>query len=190
MGYRWLDYRLKDNDGYELTSLAEDDLLAVRIWRNAQPQVLRNPKPLTIEDQHRYWHEVVAPSLVAESPKVVLVAIRIAGALIGYGGLTNLDWVVRRAEVSFLVSPERAADFGGYVVDFRRFLDLLSELAFERMGLSRLFTETYDLRPHHVAVLEAAGYQLEGRLRRHQSVEGVAVDVLFHGLLREDKRVQ
>jgi RimJ/RimL family protein N-acetyltransferase len=51
---------------------------------------------------------------------------------------------------------------------------------------SRLFTETYDIRPHHVAVLEKVGFRLEGRLRKHIAVEGVVTDVLFHGLLLED----
>jgi len=188
MGYRWLQRPLRSDDGYELTSLSEEDLAAVRIWRNAQPRILRNPDPLTPEDQRRYWDGVVAPSQEVDCPRIVLVAFRLAGALLGYGGLTNLDWEVRRAEVSFLVLPERAADPSVYAVDFRRFLDLLSVLAFQRMALTRLFTETYDVRSHHVAVLEAACYRLEGRLRRHHAVEGGVVDVLFHGLLREDQR--
>lgn len=188
MAYRCLQQPLADADGYEISSLVEQDLVSVRVWRNAQPRVLRNPNPLTAEDQRRYWKTVVEPSQFDETPRLVLVAFRLAGSLIGYGGLTNLDWSVRRAEVSFLVATDRANDFAAYAVDFRHFLALLAELAFDRLRLARLFTETYDVRPHHVAVLEAAGYRFEGRLRRHQIVDGATVDVLFHGLLLEDVR--
>ncbi len=108
------------------------------------------------------------------------------GEFLGYGGLTHIDWEQQRAEVSFLVDPERASDPERYECDLRAFLGFLQDWAFGELGLHRLFTETYAFREHHLSVLESAGFQPEGRMRDHvadpDSPTGFA-DSLLHGLL-------
>jgi RimJ/RimL family protein N-acetyltransferase len=106
------------------------------------------------------------------------------GRFIGYGGLTNLDWHARHAEVSFLVDPARAADPDTYRRDASAFLAFLAGWAFGELGLNRLFTETYDFRELHIGLLEQAGFVPEGRMRQH--VEGG--DSVLHGLLATDPR--
>ncbi len=70
------------------------------------------------------------------------------GEPVGYGGLTNIDWEARRAELSFLVEPARATDPECYEGDLRAFLALVVDgLVFADLGLHRVFTETYDIRP-------------------------------------------
>ncbi len=65
-------------------------------------------------------------------------------------------------------------------------LALLAEVAFRSLELNRLHTETYDIRPSHISVLEASGFQQEGRMREHVVIAGKPTDALLHGRLRSD----
>ena len=104
-----------------------------------------------------------------------------------YGGLVHISWPDARAEVSFLADPTRAAEAATYRQDFRAHLRLLGQVAFAGLQLNRLFTETYDIRPAHVAILEEAVFRLEGRLRQHVQLKpGTFADSLMHGQLAAD----
>jgi len=48
-----------------------------------------------------------------------------------------------------------------------------------------LFTETYDIRPRHVAILEMNGFKLEGRLIDHVLIDGKYIDALIHGCVND-----
>lgn len=181
--YHCLALPLPEEGGYTLRLVAQDDLLPIMHWRNAQLEVLRGKAPLTPADQDAYWRNVIEPSFSEDEPRQILLTYLHQGEPIGYGGLVHIAWEDRRAEVSFLVSPERAAEPTVYTRDSSTWLRLLRRVAFEMLGLQRLFTETYDLRPHHVALLEAGGFEPEGRLRRHVVIRGRPVDSLFHGCL-------
>ena len=104
--------------------------------------------------------------------------------MIGYGGLVHIAWEHRRAEISFLLDPARVAAPGSYAVDYANFLSLIKEIAFECLGLHRLFTETYATRTHHISVLEDSEFRHEGVLRDHVIIEGRPVDSLLHGCLK------
>jgi RimJ/RimL family protein N-acetyltransferase len=171
---------------YTLTAPSESDAEQIRGWRNAQRDVLRQSVVLSAEDQRRYFRLQVFPELQEREPRQILLTLLEDGAAIGYTGLTHLDWQARRAELSFLVEPARAADPIRYARDFSHCLTMLCAIAFGELGLNRLFTETFDVRPAHVALLEAQGFQREGRLRQHAWVDGALVDSLMHGLTRED----
>jgi RimJ/RimL family protein N-acetyltransferase len=172
-------------DGYRYVPLRRSDIEPLRRFRNEQIEVLRQVEPISTSGQQRWFDEVVAPAKRDARPPMILVSILDADErFIGYGGLTNVDWRAGRAEVSFLVEPERAADPEVYRRDLSTFLGFLADWAFGELGLKRLFTETYSFRDFHIEILERAGFRPEGRLREH--VE--AGDSLLHGLLATDSR--
>lgn len=178
-----------DRDGYGYTPLRRADVEVLRLFRNAQIDVLRQTEPISPDQQERWFDDVVAPAQREERPSQILVSILDPeGDFIGYGGLTNLDWSSRRAEVSFLVDPKRAADADVYGRDMGSFLAFLAQWAFEDLGLNRLFAETYAFRDFHIEQLERAGFTLEGRLREHVVTSRGPTDSLVHGLLRADWR--
>ena len=109
------------------------DIEALREFRNAQIDVLRQSEPISEPEQERWFDEVVAPAQREPRPPMILVSILDADdRFIGYGGLTNLDWEARRAEVSFLVDPARAADPDVYRRDMAAFLALPRRLGVRR----------------------------------------------------------
>jgi hypothetical protein len=46
-----------------------------------------------------------------------------------------------------------------------------------------LFTETYDIRPLHISIIESAGFLREGVMHHHVRIDGHPVDSLIHGCL-------
>jgi RimJ/RimL family protein N-acetyltransferase len=149
--------------------------------------VLRQAEPLTAAQQEGYFQRVVLPLFEQEQPGQLLFSLLHKGELIAYGGLVHISWPDGRAEVSFLVEPGRATDPKTYRQDFLAHLRLLGQVAFEGLKFNRLFTETYDIRPAHVAILEEAGFRLEGRLRQHVQLKpGTFADSLMHGQLAAD----
>ena len=179
--YFCLDVDAVVQDDRKLVSIRHEDMLSIMHWRNSQLSLLRQHEPLTPEQQESYYQQVIAPSYAEKQPRQILFSYLHEQELIGYGGLVHISWKDRRAEVSFLVAPERAADPIVYEQDFSLYLALIKIIAFQHLGFTRLCGETYDIRPHHTKILEANGFQLEGRLRAHVWIDGKPVDSLMHG---------
>lgn len=185
--YRAMPRALISSGGLALRAVEPGDIEAIRQWRNAQMDVLRQTAPISPEGQAGYFAAHVWPEKHKQEPNQILLAIERNGDLVGYGGLVHISWYNRRAELSFLLASEfehravmRAAVFGA-------FLGLIRELAFTDLGLHRVFTETFAHRTPHIASLEAAGFRREGRLREHVVVDGVKTDALIHGCLAADQ---
>ncbi|QDK43249.1 ribosomal-protein-serine acetyltransferase [Bacteriovorax stolpii] len=164
--------------------IEKSHLYDIMDWRNKQLNILRTKKIHTKEDQDRYFDNVIIPSMDMDEPTSILFSFFKENVLIGYGGLTNIDWSVKKAEISFLLNNELAKETTEYLEIFTMFLKMLKNIAFKEVKLHRLFTETYDLRPIHVQALERE-MNLEGRLKDHIFQDGKYVDVLFHGILNE-----
>lgn len=167
----------------DLRAVQPSDIDAIRQWRNAQMDVLRQTTPISAEGQKRYFAEHVWSEIEKLEPSQILLAIESDGVLIGYGGLVHISWPNRRAEVSFLLTPDLEKKPGALTSLFSRFLVLLAQLAFEDLGLRRLCTETFAHRARHIAILEASGFRYEGCLREHVLIDGKPTDSLTHGLL-------
>jgi RimJ/RimL family protein N-acetyltransferase len=185
--YAALAKREYTNGEYAIQALREIDILDVMRWRNDQIDVLRQSAPLTKSVQEAYYRDVVVPGFPEPRPSQILFSYLDRGHCIGYGGLTNIDWVNGRAELSFLIETGRRGNAQQYRQDFSSFLHLMRDVAFGELGLHRIFTETFDIRPEHVLVLEENGFRLEGRLREHAIVRGQRVDSLIHGCVKGDR---
>jgi len=186
MNYRVLQKNSYRQNSYQLVPLREDDLTDIMKWRNDQIDVLRQNKPLTAEDQKRYYQNAILPSYSEENPKIILFSFLLNNKCIGYGGLTNIDWPSKRAELSFLLDTARIMDEQAYTEDFTNYLDLIKTILFNDLMFNRLFTETFDIRPLHISILEAAGFKKEGQMKEHVMIKNKYVDSIIHGILRSD----
>ena len=182
-----LDQDRYEHDGYAIVPLRRRDIYDIKRWRNDQIDILRQQEPLTDDGQRRYYDEVVSVDGRSKRPRQILFSfLEGRDRCIGYGGLTNIDWVARRAELAFLLANDRNADVDRFKGDFRRFLGLVTTVCFDSLGLNRLFAETFDIRPYVIEVLEELGFRAEGRMREHVMIAGRPVDSLLHGLVRRD----
>lgn len=186
MNYKILKNKEIGCGQYKIVTLRNEDIFKIMAWRNEQIEVLRQKTILTKSDQERYFANVVQPTFAESEPSIMLFSLLFDDLLIGYGGLVYIDWESRRAEVSFLVDPARAKDSKTYEADFSAYLTLLKQIAFDDLGLHRIYTETFAIRPEHVKIMEKNDFIYEGTLKEHNYIDKKYVDSLMHAVLRSD----
>ena len=169
-----------------LRPLQQEDIENIRLWRNAQMDVLRQARPISPEEQARYFEQHVWPEKKSSQPRQILLGVELSNKLIGYGGLVNLHWADQRAEISFLLSDEIEVQPALRAEIFIRFLLIIQKLSFKSLGLQRIWTETYSFRKAHIKTLEASGFVLEGCMRKHVIINGESMDSLIHGVICGD----
>jgi len=168
---------------YSVRAVVQDDIESIRIWRNAQIDFLRQTEIVDEARQIDYFAHEIWPDKALLNPRNILLMFLEDGKEIGYGGLVHIAWVHRRAEISFLLNPdfERSDDEIRHL--FIEWVRLMKILAFSDLGLSRLYTETYAIRPLYIPALEASGFIHEGTLRGHVRIKGIETDSLLYGCL-------
>ncbi len=186
MKYRALTRNKFSLGEYVVSPIRMEDMEDIRVWRNAQMDVLRQKRELTVEDQKKYFNNVVLPLFELKEPEQLLFSFFKNTEFIGYGGLVHLSWIDRRAEMSFLVHPERYADQTTYGEDWYNFIQIMKQLCFSEMKFNRLFCETYEFRKFHISIMEKAGMKEEGRLRQNIFEHGTFMDSIIHSILRKE----
>jgi RimJ/RimL family protein N-acetyltransferase len=173
--------KILQNKSCYLSSLQHTDLEQIRVWRNIQMAILRQYKPLTEKNQEDWWN-----SLAADTKTILFTIISSqSDDLIGYCGLTNVDFQNSRAEVSFLTKYANDA-ITEYRQTFLETLNMLCIFAFRKLKLNRLFTETFEFRKDHIKILEEFGFIKEGVLREHVFKEGSFTNSEIHSILRRE----
>ena len=166
---------------YQLRHIHWNDRDAIREWRNAQIDVLRQQNPLSAADQDNYFLNLVLPQLAQEQPEQILFVFLEDSQLVGYGGFVHIVWSDHRAEVSFLTDIDRS-NKNVFSQDWSEYLNLLVQLA-QKIGFHKLTTETYSIRPELIGILENFGFTREGILRDHHRINGSPVDSFAHAYL-------
>lgn len=171
---------------YILGSIRQKDMEKIRKWRNAQISILRQSVKLLPEDQELYFKNVIKPSFNNKKTHQLLFSIIKNSELIGYGGLVNISWENKRAEMSFLLDDQRAKNEILYKEDMNNFIYLIKKVIFEEMKFNRMYTETFSFRTFHISILEENGYMKEGILRSHILESGKFYDSIIHGMIKGD----
>ena len=153
----------------------------IRVWRNQQIEVLRQQVPISMEQQDLYYSQILAPQMSMTHPTQFLFGIEVENRLVGYGGLTNVNWGTQEAELSFLVHP-RILKTTSYAEIMLAFITVVADFAKNQFGLLRIFTETYTQRTDHIEILKIAGFTQEEVLIDRVVVDGKPIDSLIHGL--------
>ena len=185
MNYKALKINNFIQDGYKIIPIRKKDLESIRIWRNAQMDVLRQKKELSSDDQKQYFKSSIIPLFELENPGQILFSFFKDSDLIGYGGLVHISWVDKRAEMSFLVDNRRSENNDQYSKDLHGFIKLMKKLCFTEMKFNRLFTETYEFRTFHIKILELSGLVREGRMRQHIYEKNKFHDSIIHSILKQ-----
>lgn len=163
-----------------------DDIESIRGWRNAQTKVLRQNKIITKQEQIQYFEHYIFNEYCSSEPSNILFSLFFEGTLLGYGGLVHVSWENKRAEISFLVSPEVASNKDLYKDIFTSFLKLTKVIAINYLGLRRIFTETFDFRNAHISILEDSGFVREGVMNDHVIIEGRPCASIIHGFINKN----
>lgn len=147
-------------------------------WRNEQIYHLRQHKKITIEDQEKYFTNIVEPLFINDEPSQILFSFLEGNECIGYGGLVHINWIDKNAEISFIMNTELEKDNFEYY--WKIYLKLIEEVAFNNLNIHKIFTYAFDLRQHLYSILEQSGFEEEARLKEHCFFEGKYLDVVIH----------
>lgn len=101
-----------------------------------------------------------------------------AGELTGGIGLCGL--LGKRAEIGYWLAESA---WGRGVTTLA--VEAICQAAFETYGLQRVFAQVFATNPASARVLEKAGFDREGVLRKHLVRDGEAMDVWIYGRLGE-----
>ena len=178
--YSFLTHNKISFGKYSLSPLRKRDIQKIRKWRNEQINVLRQKIPLTKEIQLKYYINTVKKSFYKNKPDIVLFSFLHDRNCIGYGGLVHMNWNSKTGEISFITNTIRTKSKSIYQKDFSIFLKLIFKISFDYMSLNKLTTETFDIRPWTIEVLENHGFKREGRLKKHVLIDGKLYDSIFH----------
>lgn len=183
--YACLNKQRLQNGDYAILPVQPEHIEPIRLWRNAQMNILRQSEPILERQQISYYANNIWPSMKEPMPANILMSYLFRDELIGYGGLVHIAWHDLCAEISFLLSPDRAINSAIYSADFQCFLGLIKHLAFDYLCFQRLYTETYEIRSLHIKILENSGFMREGVLRQHVRIGGNPINSIIHGCLKK-----
>lgn len=178
MNYKVLKKQLFSDGEYFIVPIRLDDKMAIMQWRNEQLYHLRQAIPLTAEDQNSYFENVVSKLFEQESPDQILFSYMKNDVCIGYGGLVHINWIDKNAEISFVMDTDLEKD--GFVFNWKKYLSLIEQVAFDDLELHKLFVYAFDLRPHLYEALEGGGYKKDAVLSEHCCFDDEFIDVVIH----------
>ena len=178
--YICLQHQEQHLGDYSIVPLRYEDRFSIMKWRNEQIYHLRQARPLTEDDQQRYFDNVVSKLYDNPKPDQILFSYLEKGVCIGYGGLVHINWIDRNGEISFIMDTQLEAEH--FAEHWSNYLTMLKAVAFDDLGLHKIYTYAFDLRPHLYTMLEVNGYKREATLKEHCLFNGEYKDVVLHSL--------
>jgi RimJ/RimL family protein N-acetyltransferase len=179
INYSCIEQQEFSNGEYKLVPIRFEDRYAIMNWRNEQIYHLRQEEPLTIQQQEDYFKNVVSKLFYQKEPNQILFSFLRDGVLIGYGGLVHINWKDKNAEVSFLTSNFNELEL------WKPYLNLLKNVAFQELKLTKIFTYAYDIRMDLYGYLREANFVLEGVFSNQISYLNKPLDVRIHACYNE-----
>jgi len=156
------------------------DIEFLRVWRNQQKNILRQDNNINKKDQKKYFVNFYKKNCFSKKPLNIIFAIKEKQRLIGYGGLVNISWQNKRAEVSFLLNTSIAKNKKKYEFYFKNFFSFISKVSFKKLKLNKIFTETFIFRKNHIKLLNKVGFKKEGFFKNHYYKKNKKISTILH----------
>lgn len=176
--YKALKKQVYNLGDFSIVPIRFEDRINIMNWRNEQMYHLRQNSKLTQENQDSYFQKVIYPSFSKERPKQLLFSYLKKEKLIGYGGLVHINWIERKAEVSFIMKTSLEKD--EFDLHWSTYLFLLKKIAFEDLKFNSIYTYAYDLRPFLYPTLEKNDFKLKAHLKNKIEINQNKTDVYIH----------
>ena len=150
----------------------------IRNLRNSQINILRQDKKLSKIDQIKYFKEVVMPDLQSKTPRNILFTIKYKKNFIGYCGLTNINWEIGSAEISFLVKKKynKSKLFNRFFNETLNYLENISH----KNKIYQINSEIYDFRKEILNCFDQRNYKLAGYFRNYRIKNNVKISSFFY----------
>ncbi len=166
-----------------LTTLEQEDLEPLRLWRNNPEfrKYFREYREIGRDMQLKWYQDKVLGD-----PGTMMFSIRSAqtGELLGCCGLCYISWIHRNADLSLYIGWQNAyIDDRGYAEESCR---LLFRYGFQELGLEKIWTEIYEFDEPKLKLYQRLGFRQDGLLRRQYQYDGKWWDSRILSLLRDE----
>lgn len=165
--------------GYDLRLLPieRDDLQMLRRWRNDY-RIWKwcRQNDLISEVSQQNWFERQAADPTMRMYKMCAPS----GEAVGVCGLTSIDTLCRRAELSLYIEPARQKEGLG-----KRALSTLLCHGFVNMGLNLIWCETFEGN-HAAKMFESSGFKKEGTRRQFYFKGGKFIDAHLYSITADE----
>jgi len=178
--YSFINLKNYSHKKYEIRVVRKNDIQKIKKWRNEQIKILRQNKQITTSEQNDYYENFIKKSFFTKKPKMIIFSFLLSNKCIGYGGFTHINWTNNKAELSFILDTKRVKNSKIYRNEFNIFLKLILKLNNEQIRFKKIFSETYDIRPIHMKILENMNFRYKERKKKIMKIDGKMFDSLIH----------
>lgn len=183
--YKVLQQQVFSIDNYSIVPIRFEDRLDIMKWRNEQMYHLRQNSALTKEDQDNYFNTTVSRLFADDRPTQILFSYLHDNVCIGYGGLVHINWTDKNAEISFIMDTALETEY--FEFHWRLYLSLIQKVAFKELGLHKIYTYAFNLRPRLYDALTQTGFSHEATLEQQCRFNDNYIDVLIHSRINTIK---
>ena len=162
-----------------IRSFRPDDAAAIakyannrKVWRNLRD---RFPHPYSLQHAE-VWIDLAS----SQSPETNFAIASATEAIGGIGLELRRDVHRRSAEVGYWLGEP----YWGRSIATRA-LSAFAEYAFAEFDLTRIDAHVYEWNPASARVLEKAGFEYEGRLRKSITKDGQTIDQWLYAIVQE-----
>jgi ribosomal-protein-alanine N-acetyltransferase len=142
------------------------------IWRNLRDNF---PHPYTQVDADQYLH-----SVLNQDPESHFAIASAQEAIGGIGLILQADVSAKSAEIGYWLGEP----FWGRGIATGA-LQAMVEFSFAQFDIVRLYAEVFEWNPASMRVLEKAGFQREGCLRKSVLKDGQLIDKVIYARIRD-----
>ena len=164
---------------------SEKEYTIVPIRRNDQIYHLRQKNPLTLNDQNKYFNEIISKLFETDQPNQILFSFLKNNQCKGYGGLVHINWEEKKAEISFLLNT--TSNEKSFESSWISFLKLIEKVAFQELLFNRIYAYVFDVRKNLYPILAKCNYILESRIRDDYYYNGKCFDSLIYSKINDFK---
>lgn len=176
--YKNLNNQIFSFNEFRIVPIRDCDKFDIMKWRNDQIYHLRQSDPLTENDQIKYFNTTINSLFQINHPEQLLFSFLRNDKCIGYGGLVHVDWIKKKAEISFIMDTQfEKLYFEKY---WSIFLRLIEEVAFKDLNFKNIFVYAFDLRKHLYDVLSKNGFIFKSRINKAYRFKNLLYDVVIY----------
>ena len=147
-------------------------------WMN-NPVIYANmgfTPPITLENTIKWYNK----NLSLEN-RIDVTYIDDNNNIVGFGGITNIDPILRCGETYTFISPDfHGKGFGTHANQ------LLIDYAFNTLKLNKIISHVDEPNIASRRVREKLGFKLEGIIRDAKILNGALIDRYYYGLLKRE----
>lgn len=175
-----------------LRALELSDLHQLQDWRNnaEMRRNFREYRELNMYDQDQWFTNICCGNKkycmfgIVSKHEIHIDNNKIGGnKLIGVCGLTNIDWLIRSAELSFYIG---AYDIYADNILAKDSVEIMINHAFNSLNLNKVWAELYDFDFKKIQILELLKMKRDGELRANAFDNGCYHNSYIYSLLRSE----